>query len=406
MGMFSITMFSVVVLAGYTEQFDTYSSDFVEEAEGEFELLLTSTRSRPIDLSSDPSEWGIDHAAMSNIDAVGGVYRSPVHLEDVEGERMPYILRGADDGFIQHGGLPLHAWDTSLGNTSDEAWISISSFENIVFLDASFGLESTADGTTLVPLQFSIGDSILLIDFSNPKNTREMTVGGFLKQSSYIFSPGVWMNGEVVAEQFGGEMTRMYVSVAPDSLSGVDHERQDLPAQGKSTEVREAASELEAVLDVELASKNINVQTVAEEISIIQSLVLAILSLFEGYLALGLLVGVAGIGVVTVRNVSERRATIGMLRAVGFRQRHVLRLFSLEVSWVALLGMLNGFVIGYGFHVVLYKAIWEAEGAVFSFPWAGTLGLFFLGWFIVLITTYIPVRQASKIPPSAALRSA
>ena len=33
MGMFSITMFSVVVLAGYTEQFDTYSSDFVEEAE-------------------------------------------------------------------------------------------------------------------------------------------------------------------------------------------------------------------------------------------------------------------------------------------------------------------------------------------------------------------------------------
>ena len=43
MGMFSITMFSVVVLAGYTEQFDTYSSDFVEEAEGDFELLLTST---------------------------------------------------------------------------------------------------------------------------------------------------------------------------------------------------------------------------------------------------------------------------------------------------------------------------------------------------------------------------
>ena len=160
------------------------------------------------------------------------------------------------------------------------------------------------------------------------------------------------------------------------------------------------------MLDVELASKNINVQTVADEISIIQSLVLAILSLFEGYLALGLLVGVAGIGVVTVRNVSERRATIGMLRAVGFRQRHVLRLFSIEVSWVALLGMLNGFVIGYGFHVVLYKAVWEAEGAVFTFPWTSTLGLFFVGWIIVLITTFVPVRQASKIPPSAALRSA
>ena len=406
MGMFSITMFSVVVLAGYTEQFDTYSSDFVEEAEGEFELLLTSTRSQPIDLESDPMEWGINHTAMANVDGVGGVYRSPVHLEDAEGERMPYLLRGVDDGFIRHGGLPLHAWDKSLGNSSNDAWNSMGVFENIVFLDASFGLESSADGTTLVPLQFSIGDSILLIDFSNPKNTREMTVGGFLKQSSYIFSPGVWMNGEVVAEQFNGKMTRMYVSVSPDARPSADHESQSLPSQGKSVDVREAASELESVLDVELASKNINVQTVADEISIIQSLVLAILSLFEGYLALGLLVGVAGIGVVTVRNVSERRATIGMLRAVGFRQRHVLRLFSIEVSWVALLGMLNGFVIGYGFHVVLYKAVWEAEGAVFTFPWTSTLGLFFVGWIIVLITTFVPVRQASKIPPSAALRSA
>ena len=77
MGMFSITMFSVVVLAGYTEQFETYSGDFVEEAEGEFELLLTSTRSRPIELGDDPSSWGINHSSVENIDAVGRtVHRS------------------------------------------------------------------------------------------------------------------------------------------------------------------------------------------------------------------------------------------------------------------------------------------------------------------------------------------
>ena len=138
---------------------------------------------------------------------------------------------------------------------------------------------------------------------------------------------------------------------------------------------------------------------------IIQSLVVAILALFEGYLALGLLVGVAGIGVVTVRNVSERRRTIGMLRAIGFRQRHVLRLFSVEVSWVAVLGMLNGLLIGYGFHVVLYKAVWEGEGAAFAFPWTSTLLLFAGGWLVVLLTTFIPVRRASTIPPSAALRN-
>ena len=405
MGMFSITMFSVVVLAGYTEQFDTYSADFVEEAEGEFELLLTSTRARPIDLGEDPTEWGIDHPSMAQIDAVGGVYRAPIHLEDEAGERMPYLLRGVDAGFTQHGGLPLHAWDSSLGNTSDEAWISIENFENVVFLDASFGLESSTDGASIVPLQFSIGDSISLIDFSNPKNTRSVVVGGFLKQSSYIFSPGVWMNAEPVESQFSGEMTRMYVSVLPSSTATETYDGPSKLAQGKTVGEREAAAELEAVLDVELASKNINVQTVADEIMIIQSLVLAILSLFEGYLALGLMVGVAGIGVVTVRNVSERRKAIGMLRAIGFRKRHVVRLFSVEVSWVAVLGMLNGLVIGYGFHVVLYKAIWEGEGAAFSFPWSSTLLLFLGGWVVVLLTTFIPVRAASTIPPSAALRT-
>ena len=405
MGMFSITMFSVVVLAGYTEQFDTYSADFVEEAEGEFELLLTSTRARPIDLGDDPDKWEINHSSIGQIDAVGGVYRAPVHLENTDGERMPYLLRGVDAGFTQHGGLPLHVWDSSLGNTSDEAWSSIEHFDNVVFLDASFGLESTVDGTGLVPLQFSIGDSILLIDFSNPKNTRSAVVGGFLKQSSYIFSPGVWMNAEPVESQFSGEMTRMYVSVHPSASATEEYEGPLRPGQGKSTGEREAAAELEAVLDVELATKNINVQTIADEIMVIQSLVLAILSLFEGYLALGLMVGVAGIGVVTVRNVSERRKTIGMLRAIGFRRRHVVRLFSTEVSWVAVLGMLNGLTIGYGFHVVLYKAIWEDEGAAFSFPWASTIMLFLAGWLVVLITTYLPVRRASTIPPSAALRT-
>ncbi|MEL0181938.1 MAG: FtsX-like permease family protein [Candidatus Poseidoniales archaeon] len=405
MGMFSITMFSVVVLAGYTEQFDTYSSDFVEEAEGEFELLLTSTRSRPIDLGEDPSTWGIDHPALDNIDAVGAVYRAPVHLEDINGERMPYLLRGVDDGFIQHGGLPLYAWDSSLGNSSEEAWIAMAAFDNIVFLDASFGLESTADGTTLVPLQFSIGDSISLIDFSNPKNTRNAVVGGFLKQSSYIFSPGVWMNAEPVETQFSGAITRMYVSVSSDAKATPDFDGSVTAAQGKTLDERRAAAELEEVLDVELAGRNINVQTVADEIMIIQSLVLAILSLFEGYLALGLLVGVAGIGVVTVRNVSERKTTIGMLRAIGFRRRHVLRLFSVEVSWVAVLGLLNGLVIGYGFHVMLYNALWKAEGAAFSFPWVSTMLLFLVAWGVVLLTTFIPVRRAAAVPPSAVLRA-
>ena len=98
MAMFSITVFSVVVLSGYTEQFDNYSSSFVEETEGEFELMLTSSRSRPIELDSNPADWNISSGLIDDIDATGLVYRSEVFLEDNE-ERMPYILRGYDSWF-------------------------------------------------------------------------------------------------------------------------------------------------------------------------------------------------------------------------------------------------------------------------------------------------------------------
>ena len=407
MGMFSITMFSVVVLSGYTAQFDTYSTGFVEEAEGEFELMVASSRSRPISLDNDPSSWGLSSEYVGQIDATGRVARATAFLEDSDGQRMPYILRGVDDGFIGHGGLPLYAWDGALGETSDDAWASLDEFENVVFLDASFGLESAADGTGLSVLQFGLGDTMFITDVSNPKNSRTVTVGGFLEQSSYLFSPGVWMAADPVVNQFSGEVTRMYVSLGDDAAPlGTEYVTEEVAAQGKSTDVRRAALELEAELQQTLAGEGVVVDTVVEDIMVIQGLVLAILALFEGYLAMGLIVGVAGIGVVTVRNVSERRRSVGMLRALGFQRRHVLGVFVIEVTWLAVVGLLNGLLIGYGFHRMLYQAIWAEQGAEFLFPWARVVTLLLGCWLVVLLATIAPVRRAANTPPSASLRSA
>ncbi|RJU85636.1 MAG: ABC transporter permease, partial [Candidatus Poseidoniales archaeon] len=49
MGMFSLTVFSVIVLAGYSVQFEEHSSGFVEDASGEFEILLSSSRQLPLE---------------------------------------------------------------------------------------------------------------------------------------------------------------------------------------------------------------------------------------------------------------------------------------------------------------------------------------------------------------------
>ena len=141
------------------------------------------------------------------------------------------------------------------------------------------------------------------------------------------------------------------------------------------------------------------------KISIIQSLVLGdpLYRSSKVILRFGLLVGVAGIGVVTVRNVSERRAYhVGCLRADGLPSTgHVLRLFSIEVSWVAVTWHAQR-TFGDRLRVPcgsLQGAFGKPKVLNFHSLGPATLGLFLLGWVIVLaITTYVPVRQASKIP--------
>ena len=53
-------------------------------------------------------------------------------------------------------------------------------------------------------------------------------------------------------------------------------------------------------------------------------------------MGLGLVVGVAALGVISARAVVERRQQIGVLRAIGFRRRMVQAAFLLESSFIAL----------------------------------------------------------------------
>jgi putative ABC transport system permease protein len=128
--------------------------------------------------------------------------------------------------------------------------------------------------------------------------------------------------------------------------------------------------------------------------------------LIEGYLALGLLVGVAGLGVVMVRAVRERRREIGVLRSLGFSRVAVRRAFVAESAFVAF----EGIVIGAALAIV---TAWRTVGSGafgtklgFSVPWVPLLALL-AGTFVAsLIATAAPAMQASRIRPAVALRIA
>ena len=70
-----------------------------------------------------------------------------------------------------------------------------------------------------------------------------------------------------------------------------------------------------------------------------QALTRGILQLFQGFLALGLLVGIAALGVISARTVVERQQQVGMLRAFGYQPEMVALSFVLEASFIALVGM-------------------------------------------------------------------
>jgi putative ABC transport system permease protein len=382
MGMFSITVFSVVVLAGYSEQFEMHSSGFVEDASGDFEIILSSSRQSPLDLSENLSEWGLNNTDITQIDAIGRVHKAVVWIEQGE-ERIPYVARGVDQGFVDHGAIPLKEWDESLGTSSQEAWNSLIIRDDIAFIDSSFILVDPLSGEAISGMELSIGDSIFVIDVSNPGNEKKILIGGILSESSNLFSAGIWLDGELVEERFGGTLTRVYVSHGGEVSS----------------------SELKEVLGKDLSSVGVSVLIVEEEMLIIQGLVFAILSIFQGYLALGLIVGIAGIGVVTVRSVSERSSQIGMLRALGYTRGMTRASLLIEVSWVALLGMGNGIAVAIGFHYAIYQRFWAEQGVEFSIPLSVISWLLIGGWALVILASIVPIRRAMDISPSEALRA-
>ena len=59
---------------------------------------------------------------------------------------------------------------------------------------------------------------------------------------------------------------------------------------------------------------------------------------------LGLVVGVAALGVISARAVVERRQQIGVLRAIGFRRGMVQAVFLIESSFIALTSIVVGHV--------------------------------------------------------------
>jgi putative ABC transport system permease protein len=155
-----------------------------------------------------------------------------------------------------------------------------------------------------------------------------------------------------------------------------------------------------------LAQEGAHADSIAEQVSEQQQLSSAFFYLVQGFMALGLGVGLAALGVIAFRTVVERRQQIGILRAIGFSRANITLSFMLESAFIALLGIINGVWLA----LLLAQRILQSDQfstagfTTFYVPWLQIAIMSALVFVAAVLTTLIPSRQASSMPIAEAIR--
>ena len=309
-------------------------------------------------------------------------------------------LHVVDDGYLSATGYSI--WPRAAGYSSDRAvWNAVRDHPGYAVLDTK-SLDS-ADGSppvvtgispsaaTFRPFQVEIGAG----EKGGARGPWRVTVIGFMTRpiwdGIYISTRTAMASGNYFDPGSAGPAGSEGTALSPTGYyfnlgNGVDPHR--------------ARLDLGRLLVRDQLQPIVVADMVAQQISS----TLTLLNLLTGFLALGLIVGIAGLGVISTRAVVERWQQIGMLRALGFRRALVQRSFLLESSLIAVLGLLIGALIGlwesYRFFVVD-----QAFGTVdFHVPVLDIGLILVAAYCATLVTTFLPARAASRVAPAEALR--
>lgn len=126
-------------------------------------------------------------------------------------------------------------------------------------------------------------------------------------------------------------------------------------------------------------------------------LLMILLELFAGAALLLALIGIYG---VIAYSVSQRTQEVGIRRALGADQTHILWLVMRQAVILMLAGIPLGLGGAYAVTRIMTTLLYHVsptDPVIFV-----TIGLLFL--FVSLVASYIPARRAARIDPMAALR--
>src|SRR5579884_185022 len=393
--MFTLVVFTLVIGATATNAFTNAFND-LRAFGGGFDIRATTAPASPI-ANVDAALRSARSINPADFRYVSSQSFLPVRARQVGPghQSADYVARGLDEVFLEHTTYGMAT--TADGYNSPRAvWRALRRHPGMAVIDAS--IAPRLGGFNFGPppkfklTGFHLEDKHFKpfqIDSRDPQSGRSirLTVIGVLPETAPLGMAGISTSQRELTPIFGN---RVQPSVYLFALKpGVDARRTAKALQTAFLANGMHADAMSKLLaDAVGSSRTINL-------------------LIEGFMGLGLIVGVAALGVISARAVVERRQQIGVLRAIGFRRGMVQASFLLESSFIALSSIVIGTLLGLA---VAYNMIYDARhqpswsNMTFSPPWLMLGIVFVVVYGIALATSYAPARRASRVYPAEALR--
>lgn len=401
LAMFSLVVFTLIIMSLVSDAFTNVYSD-TERVTGNWDIEANLSYASPIqDMRSAIAEK--DVPSVNQFEAIGGFVKAPIEVRQVKDTRerwRSYPLMLTDDEFLSTTGYDFQIFADGYNNKT-EVWTALKMDPSLAVVDSSV-VDGGSDGgprnrdndgdiegdgrlrikdisidsESFSPVEIEIMEPVSQTVFS-------FKIIGILDSATDVM--GVVASNKGVEDALGSEipMTRYRFRVAEDA---------DLEKIGKQLE----SSFLGNGMEIDLLEDSL-LATV--------SFISSFYNLLTGYMGLGLVVGIAAMGVISMRAVVERRQQIGVLRAIGYRKSMVKLTFVMESSFVALLGVFIGVALGSIVSFNLVEGLGEEiEGVRFTVPWLKIGLIVGLVYVSTILTTLLPAGQAANTLPAEALR--
>ena len=371
LGMFSLVVFTVTILTSFSIALASNTDATVEQVSAGFDVMVDTNPTNPIDAD--------ELANRDDVIAVAGLSRGVANFGAAHLDGTPeWAISGFDLGLLKRGTPGLFRRDEAYASDAD-VYLAVLNDPSLAIVPENF-LVAGVDVAVL-----GVGDTFTVIEPASGE-PRELTIAA-LGETDWLDN-GALVSRELTTELFGERdiVTRFYLGV----VDGADADAVASSLNGVFLEQGADADTFTALIH-EGAGK-----------------LTGFLALLRGFLGFGLLVGIAGLGVVMVRAVRERRQEIGMLRAMGFRAGLIRTAMLSEAGLIAVQGTIIGAVLGLITTRQLLLAS-DSFGDVpipFIVPWLGLAVILALPLVASLAVTVWPATRAARIKPAVALRIA